>query len=1204
MNNGKRVDRPQDIKGVDPASGGVSLGTADSHYDSNQGTVIFNITDFPQEEKQSSAQPALEVVKGSASPGILKLGKEKISIGRASYNDLIVSDKKVSRSHAAIYFEKGRYVIEDLNSTNGVYVEDQLVKRVTLKSGNRIALGDCTLSFTQPEPEIPLPAKIAFISNNNLFSWLDGETKALLAGSLSFKFFPKGAILLRQNTPSESMYFLYTGSIRAVEVNEEGGERVVDELKPGDFFGEKALLSGEPGKYSLIANSDSSVLELRREHLNELLIKKPELNKAFYRMVLNRLGESQIRPAKNRWSQERLRQLVISTEVEIVGEDKKIRDARKKVEALAGENKPVLILGPSGTGKRSFARYYHKHGKHPEAPYVEISLAELDRTKVGPAIFGIESDPEATHMHGQVGYLEMIGEGTLSIAHAEQLDAHQQSKLVTYFKQGWFHRVYGRETVKGKTTVVLLATGSEAEVLDKLIPELKELLKDRMVYLPPLSQRLKDIPLLAEHFLNLFAKREGKQISGLSREAKEKLVTYNWPGNIRELENVIQRAAIVSSEDVIIPGDLIFVIPSEKEIHKINVLRTDRVRAILRHPLVPKLFVWFNIAMVILMAGFTLFGGSRPEGHPLQSFGNNPGMLVTWLIWFPILPISAFLIGRIWCGVCPIAGIAEIASRIKKCNYPVPKILKRMDFWMVVVSFLFLDFVEEFLGVADKPWATGMLLVTIISVAAIFCILFERKTFCRYVCPLAGMLGAYSTMSVFEVRGNKRVCQTQCGQHTCFKGTDAVPGCPMFSYPASLTTNSECMMCLNCLKNCENRGVQLNLRPPLQEIWHQAQPALSLSLFGVMLVGLMARHQFPMLTYWHNIQESLAWPEWLTHSILFVFFLSFAIVAFLVSSTLSAAASQERVSENMAHYGLAFIPLALAGHLAHIAHEFLGEGVYELLQYPVKLYHSVIGGLSIGSREVAITHFIHGSVITFIKFMVVTGGMFGALIALVMIARKWSERNVFGRIMPHLLLVLFFYGVYLFIFLSSTGPATAQGASAANVPVHSGQAELQPPAVNPLAPSGGQTSAGGLQTVFQRPPVQASRAPAADQPMLPSATPVSFIMTSPALNDAASAPLSAPAVSIWLRSGKPVPKTKQVRLTLAGQVAGAPSGSIVRAYSDTDTAAPFFSSSLDAGGGFSGDIVLDSVRQKIPLVLQLIDPKTNSVIHTHRILLY
>ena len=1154
------------------------------HVMAEQDTVVFSSVFSVKKDKESTDQPTLEVISGSASKNKIILGEEKLTIGRIAFNDLMLNDKKVSRSHAALYFEKGHYVVEDLNSTNGVYVDDHQVKKIVLRSGNRITVGDTVLLFTQGIPEISLENQIDFINRSELFNWLDEETKGLLARSLVLRFFPKNTTVFMQNTPIESMFFLYSGSARMVELNEEGGEKIVDQINAGESFGESALLAGESCNYSVVSSTDIHVLELKTEQLNELLQKKPELFKAFYRMVLKKFTSAQAKPQEGEGRLNNLRHLIVPTDVEIIGEDQKIKEAKKKIEALAKEEKTVLLTGLSGTGKKYFARYFHKVSPHPEYPYVEISVAELDAERVGSSIFGVEADLEASHMKGQMGYLEMIGTGTLVIAHAEQLDAHQQSKLSTYLKYGWFHRVYGRESVKAKTRVVLVATGSVAEVQDKLIPELGELLKDQIIHVPSLLQRLKDIPILADYYLKLFARKNGKRISGLSREATERLVSYSWPGNVKELENVIQRAAIVASEDVIIPGDLIFVVPSEKERHKLNVLRNERIRDILRHPLIPQVFIWFNMVMVVIMAGFTLFGGSRPEGHPLQDFGNNPGMLITWLIWFPILPISAFLIGRIWCGICPIAGFGDLAARVKSFNLPVPKFLKRMDFWMVVISFLLLDYLEEFLGVSEKPLATGMLLVFIIGLSVIFCVLFERKTFCRYVCPLAGMLGAYSTLSLVEIRGNKKICQTQCGQHLCYKGTEHAPGCPMFSYPASLSTNSECMMCISCLKSCENRGVQLNLRPPLQELWHQSQPLLSLSLFGVMLVGLMGRHQFPALTYWKTLQGSLAWSEGLTSSVLYLLFVTIAVVPFFLSSLLSAAASQEKVSENMAHYGIAFIPLALSGHLSHVAHEFLSSGVYELLAYFIKLYDLLIGGVPIGSREVVMLHFIHGSVITFIKFMLITGGMLGTLIALFMIARRVSDRNVLGRIMPHLLLLLFFWSGYLFIFTGSTGAATLEG-SAPSVASQEIAGRSPPLPANPQA----QLAA----------PAQAQQR----QPG-PVALSITFSLTIPNIKSINSVRMDAASVAKWLQSAKQIPTTRQYQLTLQGQVAGAPAGAQVRASLDLGALKHQFSSNLDANGNFSGAIILDSMTQRVPLVLQLVDARTNSILHVHKVTLY
>ena len=1053
--------------------------------DDGMATVAFK--PFTALKKEPVIQPTIEVVTGSANEKIFNLGQEKLTVGRSKSNALVLDDEKVSRSHAEIHFEDGYYVVEDLNSTNGVQVNDQLIHKMLLKSGDRITLGDSVLLFTQKEPEISLGDKVSFINKSDLLNWLDQETKILLAQNLVVRFFPKKAVVLAQNTLVESMYFLYSGEIRIVEMNEEGGERNIDRLGPGDFFGERALLAGETGNFSMIASVDLYLLELQKEHLNELLQKKPELNQAFYRMVLKKLRTAQAESDQGGKRRDNLRHIVTPTDVQIIGEDRKIKEARHTIETLAKEARTALIIGPSGTGKKTMARYFHKMGGHPDYPYVEISLADLEESTVGAAIFGIEPDPEATHMKGQVGYLEMIESGTLAIAHAEQLDAHQQSKLVTYLKYGWFHRVYGQASVKAQTKVILLAAGTEAEVSEKFIPELRELLKDRIVVLPPLIQRLKDIPLLANHYLNLFSRKDGKRTSGLSREATEKLVSYTWPGNIKELENVIQRAAIVSSEDRIIPGDLIFVVPSEKEIHKINLVRNDPIRNFLRHPLIPKVFIWFNIFMVVVMAGFTLFGGSRPEGHPLQDAGNNPGMLITWLIWFPILPISAFLLGRVWCTACPIAGIGDLVSRVKSFNLPVPKILKRLDFWVVVFSFMFLDYAEELFGVADKPWSTGVLLVIIIGLSVLFCVLFERKTFCRYLCPLAGMLGTYSTLSVLEVRGNKKVCQTQCGQHLCYKGSEKAPGCPMFSYPASISASTECMMCLNCLKSCDNRGVQINLRPPLQELWRQPQPALSLSLFGVILVGLMARHQFPKLTFWLTIESTLGWSEVFTHTAVYGIFVLMALIPFALSSTLSAAASQEKVSENMAHYGMAFIPLALAGHLSHIAHEWLGDGIYEFIKYIVKVYEWITAGVPIGSREVTLSPFIHPSIITFLKFMMITGGLLGSLIALIMIARRMSKKNVFARVLPHLLILILFFAGYAFIFTSATGAAPA---------------------------SPGPTAGG--------PAVTAKTAAAAGQPqnLGPLGTGLQWSLTNPIIHSATTIGRTIPASSDWLLSAQ------------------------------------------------------------------------------------
>jgi hypothetical protein len=301
-----------------------------------------------------------------------------------------------------------------------------------------------------------------------------------------------------------------------------------------------------------------------------------------------------------------------------------------------------------------------------------------------------------------------------------------------------------------------------------------------------------------------------------------------------------------------------------------------------------------------------------------------------------------------------------------------------------------------------------------------------------------------------------------------------------------------------------------------------------------------------------------------------------AAIPFMLASTLSAAASQEKASENMAHYGMAFIPLALSGHLSHIAHEVLGEGIYELLAYFVKLYNSIVAGIPIGSRDVVISPFIHTSIVSFLKFMMISGGMLGSLVALIMIARRFSERNVFGRILPHLMLLLFFWIGYLFIFL---GPGPTAQTEAPAAPAATLQAPA--PAAEPIAPS----------TAVQAPPST-------------STTIMTFSLSLPAIKNAAAARLSDPWISQWIKSAQLVTGTGYYRLPLRGQVSGGRKGARVQVSLDTGVFSFQPLSPLDAQGNFQGDIYLTNLSGKTPLVFQLVDPSQNTVIATHRLVLY
>ena len=872
--------------GLRPAGGGTAA----------QATKALNPAD---ELRLVTWRATLQQVAGIGAGRTYPLGSARLRVGRATGSDIVVEDGSVSRTHAELRFEDGAWHVEDLRSANGVQVDGKPVQTAPLVPGGRLTLGNVQLVFQQPIPEIGVGERVALLGRSELLANLSPDAKQAMAANLGVRHFPKEAVILRAGAPLEAMLFVVAGQVRVVDINEEGGERVVERLGGGGCFGDRLLLAGGTYGHTLVADTDVCVLELPKAKLQALRRTRPDVNETIVLTTREKLRTAQSKVPEGVQRKDEVEHLAVSTAGHIIGDDLKIQQARKKIEGFAKAGQHVLIIGGRGVGKKTFARYYHHAGSQPGQPYLEISLADLEPAAIGATIFGVEADPVAPQTEGQTGVLETVGEGTLAIAHVELLDTHQQSQLLTYLKRGWFHRQYGRQAVQAKTRLVLLATGSEAEVMGRLMPELKEALAEQKVVLPLLPQRLKDIPLLAEHFLRIFAKQGGRKALTLSREATDRLVSYGWPGNVLELENVMQRATIVASESTIIAADLIFVAPPEKEVHKLNLLRNEKLRDMLHKPGLLAAVTWINMVFVGFVTVFTLYGATRPAGHPLAVAATNPAMLVTWLIWFPLLPIGTVLVGRIWCGICPIAGFGDLVAGFKRYNLQVPKFLKKLDFWGLVIAYLMVDSIESIIEIDSSLLSTAIFLLTIVYLAIVFTVLFERRAFCRYVCPLAPWLGAYSTLAPIEIRGNKKVCQTQCGEHTCYKGTEKVDGCPMFLYPASMSTNAECLLCTKCVQACEHRGVQLNLRPPLQELWRNTQPIFALSFFGVMLVGIMGFHQF----------EGLAWceprgrPSSCRHrsfatSCSFFGFILLAVAGFGVTSTLSAAASGERSGQH------------------------------------------------------------------------------------------------------------------------------------------------------------------------------------------------------------------------------------------------------------------------------------------------------------------
>jgi DNA-binding NtrC family response regulator len=242
----------------------------------------------------------------------------------------------------------------------------------------------------------------------------------------------------------------------------------------------------------------------------------------------------------------------------IVGPSKTARDIVDLVHKIAKLSATVLILGESGTGKELLARLIHRESADPESPFIAVNLAAIPRELAESTLFGHERGAFTGAHRQQLGKFELASNGTLFLDEVGDLRLDLQSKLLRAIQEGEIERVGGTKPIK---TEFRLITATNVD-LEKAVKEgrFREDLFYRInvipIKMPPLRERAEDIPQLVDFFLKRYNARFRKQIQAVSPTTMEILKKYWWPGNIRELENLIERLVAVSEKDYLGEEDL------------------------------------------------------------------------------------------------------------------------------------------------------------------------------------------------------------------------------------------------------------------------------------------------------------------------------------------------------------------------------------------------------------------------------------------------------------------------------------------------------------------------------------------------------------------------------------------------------------------------------------------------------------------------
>ncbi|HKL08822.1 MAG TPA: sigma-54 dependent transcriptional regulator [Bacteroidales bacterium] len=258
---------------------------------------------------------------------------------------------------------------------------------------------------------------------------------------------------------------------------------------------------------------------------------------------------------------------------EFIGNSSEMQQVFTTIKKVAKTDANVLILGENGTGKELVARALYRNSLRKDEVFINVDLGSIAETLFESELFGHVKGAFTDAKKDKPGRFEIASGGTLFLDEIGNLSLPMQAKLLTVLERREITRV-GSTTPKPIDVRLICATNNDIHQMvdeENFRQDLLYRINTVEIHLPPLRERITDIPLLAEHFIGIYSKKYRKKIKGINAEAMKKLSQYQWPGNVRELQHAIERAIIMSDSDTLQPDD--FILSSRKD--KVGELELD-----------------------------------------------------------------------------------------------------------------------------------------------------------------------------------------------------------------------------------------------------------------------------------------------------------------------------------------------------------------------------------------------------------------------------------------------------------------------------------------------------------------------------------------------------------------------------------------------------------------------------------------------------
>lgn len=774
-------------------------------------------------------------------------------------------------------------------------------------------------------PEKDTEEILAFLSKSSIFKDIPEKSLEKISEIVQLDSFAKDHIVIKKGSPGVRLYLIKSGSARVVSESEEE-EFTIATIPDGKCFGEMSLLTGEPCNATVKTNEDSTLYFITKSDFDDILSENPLIYKHFNKLLAERVDKQNIKSIDLKKHEIALSSYLQKTKEHqyssVVWKCRKMREIVQEAERLSKTDVPITIISEHGAGKETMSRKIHLESTRAKSPVIEIILAKERRNEELPVhnerrkrdqieceLFGSEKIEFTEEEARRTGRLELVNNGTLIIKNIENMSSNTQEGFLKFLETGNFRRLGGSEYINANVRIIVTTTDIGL-MQERLNQRLFRILSAHKLEIPPLRDRKKDIPTLMEHFVDKISKTRHIQAKKFSKAATNKLLKYEYPGNVKELENVIERAITLSKGDADIEEEEIFLGDTTKieDEKRINLLNIPLIRKLCESPgiiLAAKITILISfIAILYLLAAQS----------DISIGGRNIALILCWQLSLPLVFVVFLFAARFGCGICPISSISKFFNKHINLKIPIPSFVKNNDAWFVGVGFIFILFMEKYTHMAYSINKTAYLLFGILLAAIIIDFVFEKSAWCRHLCPLGGLGGLFSMSSMIEIRSNRNTCTTICTTHDCYKGSERAAPCPMFLHLQFLSDNRNCKVCLNCIKSCTHNATRLNLRIPGAEISSLRQPTLAGASLSIILSGLLLAEIL--------FQSSVSHASF---PLVFSASICFALILNLSSNFSIALTSKETTIVHLKRFGYTLLPLTLFGFIANRAIDVFGN---------------------------------------------------------------------------------------------------------------------------------------------------------------------------------------------------------------------------------------------------------------------------------------